>query len=108
MSLIARICGALLAGFTTAAAAAETWAVITDDVGGDPVTTTVRQQYDLGATPSIDVRGIGGGVSVSAGTGTQVEFVYERRGATQRDLDCATLRHERDEDSLKIVLVPKR
>jgi hypothetical protein len=109
MRMTARICCALLAaGFATAAAAGETWAVITDDVGSNPVTTTVRQQYDLGAAPSIDVRGIGGGVSVTAGTGNRVEFVYERRGATQRDLDCATLRHERDDDSLKIAVVSKR
>lgn len=108
MPTLARTLAALLlAAVAAPAAAADSW-TRTGDVGSDPVTRTERERFDLGATGRVDVREIGGDVRVTAGAGDRVELVYERRAATQRDLDCETLRHELKAGELRIWLEHKK
>src|SRR5690349_21775 len=102
-------CALLLTGFAAGAAAHDddSWTRISD-VGRNPVTETKKEQYDFSATGRVDVKGIGGRVDVKAGAGNRVEFTYERRGASQQDLDCETLRYEQDKDVLRIWSEEKR
>ena len=105
MPTVARCLTALLlAGFAASAAAGDdndSWSRV-DDVGSDPVSKTIKEQFDFSATGRVDVKNIGGSVKVSAGSGNKVEFTYERRAASQRDFDCETLQFEQSKEQLRI------
>jgi hypothetical protein len=91
----------------TAAAKGYSWTK-TDEVGSDPVSKTTKDEYDFSATGRVEARDIGGNVEVKTGDGSRVAFIYERRAATQQDMDCETLRVEHSKDELRIWLEHKR
>ncbi len=97
------LCALLLAGVAASAAAHDdNWWSRSDDVGKNPVKQAVSEQYDFKATGSVEVWDIGGSVEVKAGAGNRVAFTYERRAATQQDLDCETLQFKQSETELRI------
>ncbi len=111
MPVSARILSALilLAFAGTAAAGKDDYRwTKTSDVGRDPVTRTIRESFDFSPTGRVEARDIGSEVEVRTGTGSKVELVYERRAATQQDMDCETLRFEASKDTLRIWLDHQR
>jgi hypothetical protein len=110
MPTIARTLSALLLACLAAPAAAhdDNWWSRTSDVGRNPVTQTINEKYDFSATGRVIVREIGGSVEVKVGAGNAVAFTYERRAASQQDLDCETLRYEHSKDELRIWTEHKR
>jgi hypothetical protein len=106
MNLPARLLTVLLAA-TATTAAADTW-TRTSEVGNDPLTRTIKEKFELGATGSIEVRNIGGEVKVEAVDGSSVEMVYERQARSQQDMDCETLEHELKDGRLRISVEPSR
>jgi hypothetical protein len=110
MPTVARTLSALLLAAFAAPATAhdDNWWSRTDDVGRNPVTQTINEKYDFSATGRVVVREIGGSVEVKAGAGNAVAFTYERRAASQQDLDCETLRYDHSKDELRIWTEHKR
>jgi hypothetical protein len=106
MNLPAPLAAALLAAVATSAAAGG-W-TRTSDVGNDPLTQTIQEKFEVGATGSIEVRNIGGEVKVEAIDGKTVEMVYEKKGKRQQDLDCETLEHELKDGRLRIWVQNKK
>ena len=105
MSMLFRAFPALLLiGFAAGAAAhdEDSWWSRNDDVGKSPVTRTVTEEFEFSATGDVDVKEIGGNVEVKVGKANAVGFTYERRGATQQDLDCETFEFKRSKDELRI------
>lgn len=62
----------------------------------------IRQRFDLGAAPSITVRGIGGPVTVETGPGSIVDVDIVRLAATERELQCYRTQISHDGDNLVI------
>ncbi len=111
MPTVARTLSALLlAGFAAAAAAHDDdrWWSRSDDVGRKPVTQTINQKYDFSATGRVTAYDIGGSVEVKVGASNAVAFTYERRAASQRDLECETLRYSNAQGELRIWSEHKR
>ena len=110
MPVATRRLAALLLATLAAPATAhdDNWWSRTNDVGRNPVTRTINEKYDFSATGRVTVSEIGGSVEVKAGTGNNVAFTYERRAASQQDLDCEDLRYEHDKDVLRIRSEHKR
>ncbi len=107
---VARTLSALLLAALAAPAAAhdDNWWSRTSDVGRDPVTRTINEKYDFSATGRVTVHDIGGSVEVKVGAGDAVAFTYERRAASQRDLECETLRYTNQQAELRIWSEHKR
>jgi hypothetical protein len=92
----------LLGGCAPFAMAGDDWWARNSDVGRNPVTQTIDEKYDFSAAGRVTVHDIQGSVEVKTGDGNAVSFNYERRGASQQDLDCEKLRYESTRDSLRI------
>jgi hypothetical protein len=101
------VAGLLLIAAGAASAGRETW-TRTSDVGPDPVTETKRESLDFSPTGRIDVSSLSGSVEVTGSKGNKVELTYERRAATQQDLDCEKLVLDQSADRLRIRLERKR
>jgi hypothetical protein len=110
MPTLARTLSVLLLAALAAPAAAhdDNWWSRSDEVGRNPVTRTINEKYDFSATGRVTVYEIGGSVEVKSGAGNAVAFTYERRAASQQDLDCEELHYEHGKDELRIWSEHKR